>query len=73
MITLYIYKGLKIKKTFLMLISMGMLTFTFNACTNNNYNSGYNNHKNRAYQGREADLALENGRAYEANDYSHSR
>ena len=50
-----------------------MLTLTFSACTNNNYNSGYNNHKNRAYQGREADLALENGRAYEANDYSRSR
>ena len=50
-----------------------MLTLTFSACTNNNYNSGYNNHKNRAYQGREADLALANGRVYAANNNSRSR
>ena len=50
-----------------------MITFTFSACTNNNYNSGYTNHETRPYQGREDDHALDNGRAYNANDYSRSK
>jgi len=66
-------KGSDIKKTIFILIASGMLTFTFSACTSKNYSNGYNNYKNRAYQGREADLAIENGRAYNANRSTQSR
>ena len=45
----------------------------FSACTSKNYNSGYNNYENRAYQGREADHALQNGRDYTADTYARSR